>query len=211
MCDSGMFQKRGCQLRYEELFSIYENMKPVYGVIIDYLKQKDKTIRSAKEAYELHAKGDYSFELVGVAQGTTAKEYVECYRELKNIGYSHIAVGGLLRKAKNSARFVMVHSEQLLDEVFSSLRDDYPNEWLFALGCYRLKRHEFLSKMGIFGSDYKGWIFNYDVGRGKKDATLTKDKTELRTIRFRQTRQHIREVYRKVQLFSLQQLKENTK
>jgi hypothetical protein len=209
MCDSGMFQKGGCHLKYEELFSTYENMKPAYGIIIDYLRQKDKTIESAKEAYKLYGKGNYSFELVGVSQGATVDEYIECYNELKKIGYSHIAIGGLLKKAENSVRFVMVHSEQLLNEVFLAVRNQFPDDWLFALGCYRLKRHEFLSSMRIFGSDYKGWIFNYDVGRGKKDPKSTKSRTELRAIRFRQTRCHVRNVYRKAQSLSSQPQESN--
>lgn len=209
MCDSGIFQKGGCTFGYRELFSVYENMKASYGIIIDCFKQKDETIESAKEAYDTYGRGGYSFKLVGVSQGKTLKEYVDCYEELKKMGYSRIAIGGLLKKAENSVRFVQVHSEQLLNDVVSAIRKKYPDDWLFVLGCYRLKRHEFLSKMHVFGSDYKGWIFNYDIGKGQKDANLIKSKTELRRLRFKQTRQHLKEVYEKVLLSSNPQTPRN--
>ncbi|RLI63196.1 MAG: hypothetical protein DRO67_06125, partial [Candidatus Asgardarchaeum californiense] len=73
--DSGVFTKDGCKLSYKELFSIYERMGVNYGIMIDFLKDKDKTLESAKEALKIYQEEHYSFKLVGVAQGNTLEEY----------------------------------------------------------------------------------------------------------------------------------------
>lgn len=199
MCDSGIFQKEGCSFEYSKLFSIYEHMKATYGIMIDYLKQKDETIKGAKRALKHYKKRNYSFKLVGVAQGATVEEYVQCYNKLKKMGYSHIAIGGLLKKRKNSARYVRVGSEQLLRNTLSRITNENPGDWLFALGCYNPKRHDFFSEIGVFGSDYKGWIFNYDIGRGKKSDPPNEDRKKIQRKRFKQVRGYLQEIYGKVQ------------
>ena len=96
--DSGVFTKDGCKLHYKELFSTYERMGVEYGIMSDFLKDKDTTLRSAKEAIKIYNEKSYSFKLVGVAQGNTLEEYLECYEELKSLGFDYIAIGGLLKK-----------------------------------------------------------------------------------------------------------------
>jgi hypothetical protein len=161
--DSGVFSKNGCHLSYKELFDIYEYMDVSYGIMIDYLKDSKKTIESAKEAWKIYSDGDYSFDLVGVAQGKTIDEYLSCYDELQSIGLDHIAIGGLLKKKVNSARYVQVRDKEFLEEVVQSVRERFPDNWLFLLGCYHPNRHQLFQKYSVFGGDYKGWIFNYET------------------------------------------------
>ena len=78
MADSGVFSKDGCKLDYEHLFSIYEGMGTEYGIMIDFLKDKERTIESAESAIEIYEKGEYPFKLVGVAQGNTTEDYMGC-------------------------------------------------------------------------------------------------------------------------------------
>jgi cytoplasmic iron level regulating protein YaaA (DUF328/UPF0246 family) len=159
--DSGVFTKNGCMNGYPALFSTYERMGADYGIMIDVLKNKEETIVAAKKALSAYNSGKYSFRLIGVAQGNTVQEYQECYAALKELGYNHIAIGGLLKKAENSARYVKVHDEELLNTVASKIRFDYPDDWLFLLGSYHPHRHKIFKKYQIFGGDYKGWIFQY--------------------------------------------------
>lgn len=202
MCDSGIFQKEGCTLKYPELFSVYEDMKVRYGIMIDYLKQKDETIESAKEALREYKNGNYSFQLVGVSQGETLEEYVECYNSLKKIGYSHVAIGGLLKKKENSFRWVQVRNEQLLRSTLSKMRNENPKDWLFPLGCYHPKRHDFFAKIDVYGSDYKGWIFNYDIGQGREIDLQNHGKIELQRRRFTQVREFLQGIYHMIQTTS---------
>jgi len=159
--DSGVFTKNGCMNGYSELFSTYENMGANYGIIIDNLKDKEKTIESAKDALNTYNLKKRSFELIGVAQGKTVEDYQDCYRDLKNLGYKYIAIGGLLKKTENSARYVRVHDEKFLKKVVSKIRTRYKTDWLFLLGCYHPQRHKIFEEFAIFGGDYKGCIFQY--------------------------------------------------
>lgn len=159
--DSGVFTKEGCQLNYTELFEIYEHMGADYGIMIDALKNKDKTLDSAAIALETYQDSPFNFKLVGVAQGNCVEEYLDCYKKLKTMGFQQIAIGGLLEKRVNTARYVQVKDEKFLKDVLKSIRTQYPNEWIFTLGCYHPKRHQLLQNYGVFGADYKGWIFNY--------------------------------------------------
>jgi len=161
MADSGVFSKDGCKLDYEHLFSIYEGMGAEYGIMIDFLKDKEKTIESAESAIKIYGNGKYSFKLVGVAQGNTIGEYAECYDNLKLLGFDHIAIGGLLKKYINTTRYVRVKDENFLKGVLAEIRSNYINDWLFMLGCYNPRRHALFKEFGVFGGDYKGWIFNY--------------------------------------------------
>ena len=120
-----------------------------------------KTLRSAEEALNAYEAGDYSFELVTVAQGERMDEYLECYEKLRDLGSAHIAIGGLLKKIENSARFINVRNETELKTVIRRVRSDYSPDWLFVLGAYHPSRHDFFAEQDVWGSDYKGWIFNY--------------------------------------------------
>lgn len=163
MADSGVFGKNGCHIDYEELFEKYNRLGVNFGVIIDVLKDYKKTITSAAKGLKIFKKNKdkYCFKLVGVAQGNTTEEYLKCYDKLISIGFDHIAIGGLLKKVENSARYVKVRNESFMYEVLTTIRKDFAPKWLFALGCYHPSRHKKFEEIGIWGSDYKGWIFNY--------------------------------------------------
>ncbi|MCK9580676.1 MAG: hypothetical protein M0Q92_09530 [Methanoregula sp.] len=159
--DSGVFTKNGCMNGYDALLSTYTNMGADFGIVIDILKDKEKTLESAHRALKSYDKEHRPFKLIGVAQGNNIQEYLECYQSLKDMGYDHIAIGGLLKKSVNSARYVKVHDEKFLTEVVSEIREIYPADWLFLLGCYHPRRHKIFAENQIFGGDYKGWIFQY--------------------------------------------------
>lgn len=217
MVDSGVFSKEGCQHDYVSLFEIYENMNAEFGVIIDVLKNKKETIKSAKEAIRVYTNGDYSFKLVGVAQGNTLREYIECYKELKKLGYSHIAIGGLLKKIENSSRYVRVKDEKFLTEVVTKIRQNYPKDWLFLLGCFHPRRIQLFRECDVYGADYKGWILNYKPPT--REETKIKSKEELRKKRFIQIKKYLYanvfsnyfEIKRKLLILSCSKTKKNVK
>jgi hypothetical protein len=188
ICDSGVFQRKGCEIpTYEKLFKEYESMGADYGVIMDVLKDRKRTVRTAKEAMQAFRTHNWSFRLVGVSQGTDADEYLKCYKELKSIGYKYIAIGGMLQRREKSARYVTVRDETLLRDVLKAIRVYDPKGWIFALGCYSPGRHTIFLENSVFGADYKGWIFNYaghSPGRGNKRSQRS---------RFRQVRSFVAE------------------
>ena len=74
---------------------------------------------------------------VGVAQGTTPQEYVACARELTAMGYTHLAIGGLLRRRGDSEKSRQIGAgplrrvdEGLLWATLRLMRDELDPPWL---------------------------------------------------------------------------------
>ena len=164
MGDSGVFTREGGRLTYEELFRRYEEMGVRYGVILDVLRDAPGTVESAWEGLWVYRAGRYPFHLVGVAQGRTVDEYLWSYESLRAMGYTHIAVGGLLRKVENSARYTRVAEDAFMETVLTRLREGYPEDWLFALGCLHPKRLPLFRRLNVW-ADSKGWLFRYRAPR----------------------------------------------
>ena len=170
ICDSGVFLKAVLQenLTYDELFARYEEMNADYGIIFDVLGDAKSTIKSAKSAINIYFSKRRSFNLVGVAQGQTVEQYVKCTKSLIDLGYKHIAIGGMLKKNLQSARYVRVADDDFLAEVIRSIREVWQG-WLFCLGCYHPKRIQLFDQYKIFGSDSKRWAFRCDRGLSTED------------------------------------------
>jgi hypothetical protein len=173
MCDCGMFTKDGAQNEYPELFKIYDYMGADYGIMLDVFRDKDATIKSAQQAIEVYKREEHKFRLVLVAQGNNVDEFLSCYEKLQELGGEYIAIGGLLQRVANTVRYVQVRSEADTYEVLKQVREKFNPDWLFALGCYHPKRHDMFEQLGVWGSDYKGWIFQY-----KKRERLIQRKWE---------------------------------
>ncbi|HII92747.1 MAG TPA: hypothetical protein HA262_11460 [Methanosarcina sp.] len=161
IADSGVFTKNGSVLDYPELFNRYEQMGIERGIMLDVLGDAEETIKSAKVAWDIYSSGNYSFKLIGVSQGRDPEEYATCYEKLTKIGYEEIAIGGLLTKFKNTARYASSNKE-IIAEVVKKIKSQWPDDRCFTLGVYNPKRHEFLESLGVNAADYKGWIFQYE-------------------------------------------------
>lgn len=176
--DSGIYQKS--KMDYGDLFSEYEAMGCSHGIIKDYYRERKKTFESAKKAVQFRKRMKPKFQLVGVAQGATIEEYVESYAEQKNIGIQIIAIGGLLTKVEKHKRMVRISNESYLKEVIGAINKEFPDDKLFPLGAFRKKRIQFFNEMNVWASDYKGWIFKYDV-----------EESHIKGNRFAQVRDYI--------------------
>ncbi len=161
MCDYGIFEKGSRELSYKKLYAIYERAKADYGVMQDILGDSTSTIKSARQALSEYGKEHREFKLVLVTQGTSIDEYLRCYEKLKKMGGEYIAVGGLLRRRERTARYMNVGSEVDMLNIIEAIRRRFDPEWLFVLGAYHANRHRLFTKLDVFGSDYKGWIFQY--------------------------------------------------
>ena len=160
MCDSGIFTREGATLTYHELFKAYARMNVEYGIMIDVFQNVQATLTSAENALQHYAPYRDRFKLIGVAQGDTLEDYLECYARLQQMGFDHIAVGGLLRRRENTVRFPYVRDQEFMFRVLAELRRLYPTAWLFALGCFHPSRLVRFQELGVW-ADYKGWIFQY--------------------------------------------------
>jgi hypothetical protein len=182
MTDSGIFCKKGCTIEYEDLFTRYNEMGSDFGIMIDVFRDSKATIKSARRALSVYGKNKkkYRFKLVAVAQGNTLDEYLGCFQKLSR-DFRFVAIGGLLKKREKSARYVTVRDEGFLYTILGLIRKEFNPDWLFALGCYHPSRHKRFEELGIWGSDYKGWIFNYQQKRkivGEISDALSKIESE---------------------------------
>ncbi len=158
--DSGVFTKQGGVMDYSELFQRYEKMHIERGIMLDVLGMKAETVESAKKAMEVYHNKKREFKLVGVAQGKTPSDYVDCYEQLINIGFEEIAIGGMLTKKKNTVRYVSARNDYI-SQVVRAIKAEWPDDRCFVLGVYNPNRHELLESLGVNSADYKGWIFQY--------------------------------------------------
>lgn len=174
MCDSAIFHESRFENDYDKLFRRYQQMGADYGVIIDVFGDPKQTIKSAELALEKYNSKTHKFKLVGVAQGTTVDEYLECYDELNEIGFDFIAVGGLLQKRERSARYMNVRDESVMESALRQIREKFDPDWLFVLGCLHPSRLDLFKELEVWG-DYKGWIFEYE----KRDESLAEGLNKL--------------------------------
>lgn len=176
IADSGVFSKQGCSISYADLFKRYEAMGVKTGVMIDFLGDCRATIESARDGKnvlkQIYRSRPSLFELMAVAQGKTLDEYLNCYAALTKMGFAKIAIGGLLRKRENTARYVYLSSVDFVEKVVTAIKKEFSPSFLFLLGCYHPNRHDVFEKLGVSGSDYKGWIFQYRHRQAQlKDAS----------------------------------------
>lgn len=187
ICDSGAFQKEGAKIgHYPTLFDRYDDLKVDYGIINDVLNDDEKTYEEAAEAIAAFNPDKRSFSLVGVAQGTSLSEYVRSYEQLRDLGYEHIAIGGLLSKSGNrSGKFAQISDTEFMKEILRTVRERYPDDWIFALGCHHPSRHQFFEDLDLYGADYKGWLFKYQ--------SQFNDRLQDRHWRFQELRSFLRQ------------------
>ncbi|WP_456421969.1 hypothetical protein [Thermococcus sp.] len=133
-------------------------------IIKDVLHDMDATLKSAEDAINVHEDNGFKkkFKLIGVAQGNNVDEYKKCYGMLRDMGYKYIAIGGLLGRRQNSKYVYLRNGNGHLKEVVETITNEYSPKWLFVLGVYHPNRHELLDNLGVWGADYKGWLFHYD-------------------------------------------------
>jgi len=167
ICDSGIFD--GEMSSYIELFNEYQKVSADYGIVKDYYRDSKRTLLSAREALKYYNMFPYDFKLVGVAQGETVDEYLNTYSELLDMGYDHIAIGGLLEPHLKTRKI----NEELLFSILQGIEENFGSRWVFVLGANAKTRASKLKQYDIFGSDSNNWVFRYKKDEGREKG-LTK-------------------------------------
>lgn len=170
ICDSGIYQKD--EIGYERLFSEYKRMSANYGIIRDYYRDIKRTIESAELGLKHYKEGGYDnyFKLIGVAQGNSVAEYIQNYTEQREMGFEIVAIGGLLDKMPPEVKIatVRVKGETFIRNVIQAIRQKYPYDKLFPLGIFNKDRIKMFNVNNIWISDYKGWIFRYNIEQSRQ-------------------------------------------
>ena len=161
IADSGAFARNSTPLDETALFDRYERIGVDYGVVNDVLRDCSRTLVNSARAMRVYTRKRRSFKLLGVAQGRSLEEYLECYQKLLRLGFQYIAVGGLLHKKPRSVRFTQVESGRRMRRVILGIKDEFHPSWLYILGAYHPRRHTLFQGWQVWGSDYKGWLLRY--------------------------------------------------
>jgi hypothetical protein len=80
-------------LEYDER---WDHRLPNMGVPEEFRFRQEETLKLADEFLQKHKESRLRFEPLGVAQGWSPASYADSVRRLQGIGYTYIAVGGLV-------------------------------------------------------------------------------------------------------------------
>ena len=110
----------------DEILDYYESLNFTYGVSIDHLifssfpqeeqeRRWNLTLRNAEEFLRRHREKGCTFTPVGIAQGPSPERYAQAIRRLVEMGYDHLALGGLARS-----------NDQVIREVLQAVSPELP-------------------------------------------------------------------------------------
>jgi len=161
--DNGIFQ--GVRMELDELFCYASTVKANFVFIPDVFGDAGATLARAEEALRVLKRCENRFKPVVVAQGQNADEYVYCAGELLAMGYTHLAVGGLLREVPGdeevTAGPLRKIDESLLWEVLRRVRKELSPPWLHVLGALHHERVARFEALGVTSADSKQWARGY--------------------------------------------------
>ena len=90
-----------------ETLDFYESMQYDLGCTVDHLivkateevkhERQEITLKNAEKMMNKWDSGNYSFELIGVAQGWNSESYRDSVVQLSDMNFKYIALGGLVR------------------------------------------------------------------------------------------------------------------
>ncbi len=166
--DSGIFA--GIPMTVAELLAYADGVDADYVFAPDVFGDAQATLAQARVTLAEYRRWRrwHRFELIGVAQGRTPAEYLACAGELMAMGYTHLAVGGLLRRRGDSEKSRQVGAgplrridEELLWPTLHLIRDELDPPWLHVLGALQHERIPHFHLLRVNSADSKQWTRAY--------------------------------------------------
>ena len=167
----------------DEILDYYESLKFDYGVSIDHLifsgfpleeqeRRWQLTLRNADDFLRRHKEQNCSFVPVGIAQGPTPERYAAAIRRLVEMGYAHLALGGLARS-----------SDKEIHQVLEAVSPELPSgAELHLFGVARLSLIPDFLRYGVTSADSASPIRRAFMGDGG-DNYWTADDGRYAAIR----------------------------
>lgn len=128
-------------------------------------ERQEITIQLADEFIRAHREQKHRFEPVGVAQGWSPDSYAHSVTELQKMGYSYIAVGGVVPLKTNE----ILASLEAIDAVRK------PETRLHLLGVTRISEVQKFARMGVVSFDSTSPL--RQAFKDEKDNYYTLDRT----------------------------------
>lgn len=145
----------------EEAANLYEKFGFDLGASVDHIpiaslsevkkkKRLELTAANAKEFLEIHRSGDYQFVPIGSVQGITASDYAHFVSEYVEMGYQHIALGGLVRRKDSEILEIVAAVRETLQV---QTRGKPKNVWIHLFGILRPKLQPSFQILGVSSFD----------------------------------------------------------
>lgn len=145
----------------EEAANFYENFGFNLGASVDHIpiaslsevekeKRLELTAANAKAFLEIHRSGGYQFVPIGSVQGITASHYADFVREYVEMGYQHIALGGLVRRKDSEILEIVAAVREALQV---QTRGESENVWVHLFGVLRPKLQPSFQILGVSSFD----------------------------------------------------------
>ena len=146
--------------------SLYNQFDFDFGASVDHipippLSEKEKqnrmnlTSANAKEFLAIHLSHNYQFVPVGSIQGITPDDYVRYAREYVDIGYKHIALGGLVRRKDAEILDIVAAVREALQR---HTHDKDENIWVHLFGILRPNLQPIFRHLGVSSFDSASYL-----------------------------------------------------
>jgi hypothetical protein len=189
MGDCGAFSYRDKErppYTIDEILDYYETLGFTYGVALDHLifssmpdEEKSRrlkiTLENAQQFLDRCRALNYKVIPVGIAQGWDAQSRQDAIQQLINMGYEHLAMGGLARSGDKVIR-------ETLDVIYPTLRQNRQVKMLHLFGVARLSLVPDLIRYGVTSADSASPVRRAFLGTSE-DNYWAKDGTRYAAIR----------------------------
>lgn len=157
-----------------EILDYYEKLGFNYGVSIDHLivgpfaevgvreMRYELTLKNAQEFIDQHRLGGYTFTPIGAAQGWSPETYAEAVKQLSDMGYDYIALGGLARATSKDII-------EILKAIHPHLQ---PHVRIHLFGVARISAIPVLRHLGVTSFDSASPLRRAWLGSGANYHTL---------------------------------------
>lgn len=154
----GYVKEKDPPFKTNDMMEFYDQMKFDIGVSIDHLcipgfeqefqYRKALSLKNAEQFYNRYYKKGYTFKPVGVAQGWDEESYADSVKELLDIGFRYLALGGIARAKSTDIIKVLQALQPALQKYRKTEKID-----LHLFGVARLEAVRSFRSLGITSFD----------------------------------------------------------
>ena len=113
------------------------------------------TAKNAKQFLKICKENEYQFVPVGSIQGVTVDDYVYYVRQYVEIGYKHIALGGLVRRKDSKILEIVAAIREVLQK---HTRGKQENIWVHLFGILRPDLRDSFQHLGVSSFDSASYL-----------------------------------------------------
>jgi hypothetical protein len=121
----------------------------------DQRQRMTLTKRNAEQFIETHRLNGYAFTPMGVIQGLDTKSYVENVADYIDMGYQHIALGGLVPRHDGEILEICTAVRKIIQRLTKRVTE---NLWIHLFGILRPKLQGYFRSLGVSSFDSASYL-----------------------------------------------------